>query len=84
MTLQDLFDAVEHHPELPVTQEPWLHLRQRLLVLLQQKQVSTVQSSEVAGESFSLQSKSCDFHPQHTVTAFRLLGGFLKLVRFGS
>lgn len=26
MALQDLLDAVEYHPELPVTQEPWLHL----------------------------------------------------------
>jgi hypothetical protein len=42
VTLQDLLDAVENHPELPVTQEPGLHLRQRLLILLRQKQVSTV------------------------------------------
>lgn len=38
MTLQDLFDAVKYHPELPVTQEPGLHLGQWLLILLHQKQ----------------------------------------------
>lgn len=39
VTLQDLFDPIKHHLELPVTQEPGLHLRQRLLILLNQKQV---------------------------------------------
>lgn len=72
MTLQDLFDAVEYHPELPVTQEPGLHLRQRLLILLHQKQASTVQAPKVAKESILLLNKSRDFHRQHNHNIYTL------------
>lgn len=84
VTLQDLFDPIKHHLELPVTQEPGLHLRQRLLILLNQRQVWTIQSPEVAGELFSLQNKSRDFQRQHAVTRVTLYREFLTLVHFGS